>query len=105
MEEKNDLYIPIGLKDRYELWNGFGKEELVKSLIINLVLGIINIILYIINRNIPSSIVFFMVSVAGAIMMLTKDTTNLSVVDQLQNMIGFSKSQKQYLYEYLDEYK
>jgi len=105
VEDKNELYIPIGLKDRYELWTGFGKEELVKALVINVVLGITNIIIYFINRNIPFNIVFLLVSISGAIMMLTKDTTNLSVVDQLENMIRFSKSQKYYPYEYLDEFK
>lgn len=105
MEEKGDLYIPLGLKEKYEIWNGFGRDELIKALIINAALGVLNILSYFVFRNIANNIVFFMVSVAGSIMMLTKDTTNLSVVDQIQNMIDFSRSQKQYCYEYLDEYK
>ncbi|MFY9214244.1 MAG: hypothetical protein WAO45_05965 [Tissierellaceae bacterium] len=45
-----------------------------------------------------------LVSVGGSIMMLTKDTTNLSVVDQIRNMLRFAKSQKYYPYKYRDEW-
>lgn len=37
-------------------------------------------------------------------MMLTKDKTNVSVVDQIKFMVRFHKSQKVYRYKYLDEW-
>lgn len=105
MEKKDQLYIPIGLKERYELWNGFGKEEAVKALIFNVFAGTIDLLIYIINKNISFCVVFFLVSVGGSIIMLTKDTTNLSAVDQVQNMIRFAKSQKKYPYRALNEWQ
>jgi hypothetical protein len=33
MEEKQTLYIPQGLKTRYELFDGYGKEELLQTII------------------------------------------------------------------------
>ena len=102
MEDSNLLYIPLGLKERNELWDGFGKEEAIKALIFNVFTGTINILIYVSSKNVILSIVFILVSVGGSIMMLTKDTTNLSVVDQIKNMLRFAKSQKYYQYKYQD---
>lgn len=104
MEDSNMLYIPLGLKERNELWDGFGKEEAIKALIFNAFTGVINILIYITMKNLIFTIVFILVSAGGSIMMLTKDTTNLSVVDQIKNMIKYAKSQKYYPYKYRDEW-
>ena len=104
MEDSILLYIPLGLKENNELWDGFGKEEAVKALIFNIFTGIIDALIYFSTRNLIFCIVFILVSVGGSIMMLTKDTTNLSVVGQIRNMLRFAKSQKYYPYKYRDEW-
>ncbi|HSH51651.1 MAG TPA: hypothetical protein VK982_07995 [Bacteroidales bacterium] len=104
MEDSNSLYIPLGLKERNELWDGFGKEEAIKALIFNIFTGIIDALIYFSTKNLIFCVVFILVSVGGSIMMLTKDTTNLSVVDQIRNMLRFAKSQKYYPYKYRDEW-
>lgn len=104
MEDSNLLYIPLGLKKRNELWDGFGKEEAIKALIFNIFTGIIDVSIYLSTKNLIFCVVFILVSVGGSIMMLTKDTTNLSVVDQIRNMLRFAKSQKYYPYKYRDEW-
>lgn len=104
MEDSNLLYIPLGLKENNELWDGFGKDEAVKALIFNVFTGIIDSLIYFSTRNLIFCIVFILVSVGGSIMMLTKDTTNLSVVGQIRNMLRFAKSQKYYPYKYRDEW-
>lgn len=104
MDDNNLLYIPLGLKERNELWDGFGKEEAIKALIFNFFTGIISVIIYLTTRKLIFCVVFILVSVGGSIMMLTKDTTNLSVVDQVKNMLRFTKSQKYYAYKYRDEW-
>jgi len=38
------------------------------------------------------------------VMMLTKDHSNISVVDQVGFMVRFARSQKFYPYKYLDEW-
>ena len=104
MEDSNSLYIPLGLKERNELWDGFGKEEAIKALIFNIITGIVDALIYLSTKNLIFCVVFILVSVGGSIMMLTKDTTNLSVVDQIRNMLRFAKSQKYYPYKYRDEW-
>lgn len=104
MQEKQTLYIPLGLKTRTEIFDGFGKEELFKSIIVTLIAGAIDTIIYMLTKNTALSVVFILSAIAGSVMMLTKDQSNVSVVDQMIFMIRFSKSQKRYRYRYLDEW-
>lgn len=104
MQEKQTLYIPLGLKTRTEIFDGFGKEELFKSIIVMLIAGAIDTIIYMLTKNTALSVVFILSAIAGSVMMLTKDQSNVSVVDQMIFMIRFSKSQKRYRYRYLDEW-
>lgn len=107
MEEKkkNALYIPQGLKTRVEIFEGYGKEELVKTIIVTVVAGFLDVLLYFIFKNTVVSVVFILVAIAGSVMMLTKDHTNISVVDQVGFMIKFERSQKKYPYKYQDEWR
>lgn len=102
--QKQTLYIPLGLKTRTEIFDGFGKEELFKSIIVTLIAGAIDTIIYMLTKNTALSVVFILSAIAGSVMMLTKDQSNVSVVDQMIFMIRFSKSQKRYRYRYLDEW-
>lgn len=107
MEErkKNPLYIPQGLKTRVEIFDGFGKEELFKTIMVTIVVGILDIMYYLIFKNTVVSIVTILVAIAGSVMMLTKDRSNISVVDQVGFMIRFARSQKYYPYKYQDEWR
>ncbi|WP_202708493.1 hypothetical protein [Sporosalibacterium faouarense] len=107
MEErkKNPLYIPQGLKTRVEIFDGFGKEELLKTIMVTIVVGILDIMYYLIFKNTVVSIVTILVAIAGSVMMLTKDHTNISVVDQVGFMVRFARSQKYYPYKYQDEWR
>ena len=107
MEErkKNPLYIPQGLKTRVEIFDGFGKEELFKTIMVTIIVGILDILYYLIFKNTVVSIVTILVAIAGSVMMLTKDHTNISVVDQVGFMVRFARSQKYYPYKYQDEWR
>ena len=50
--EKDTLYITMGLKVKIEIFNGFGKEELIKSAFMALLAGIIDILFYIVTKNV-----------------------------------------------------
>lgn len=103
--EKHTLYIPQGLKTQVEIFDGFGKEELFKTIIITLIAGVVDVAIYLITKNTAIAVVFILTAIAGSVMMLTKDKTNISVVDQIGFMIRFFRSQKKYKYKYLDEWK
>ena len=86
MNEIN-LYIPTGVKAENELFNGFGKRELLQSTIGSLFGGAI------------AGPAFF-----GSVMMCTKDQNNQSVVDQIGNMVRFWRSQQIFPYRMIDEW-
>ena len=102
---KSTLYIPQGLKTRVEIFDGYGKEELFKTIIVTLVTGTADAVLFLIFRNVVISVVLMLVTISGSVMMLTKDKTNISVVDQVGFMVRFARSQKVYKYKYIEEWK
>ena len=103
--EKDTLYIPLGLKVKPEIFDGFGKEELLKSINTTLIAGVVDLVFYLLTKNITVSIVIILATIAGSVMAFTKDKTNLSVADQIRNMVRFSRMQKQYPYKYCDEWR
>ncbi|TYQ17840.1 UNVERIFIED_CONTAM: hypothetical protein Cloal_0212 [Acetivibrio alkalicellulosi] len=105
MTEKETLYIPLGLKTRTEIFDGFGKEELFKSIIVILIGGTIDLVIYMIIKNTVFCMVLILATIAGTVMMLAKDQSNISVADQVKYMVRFAKSQKKYSYKYLDEWR
>lgn len=102
---RQTLYIPQGLKTRVEIFDGFGKEELVKTILVTVVACGIDALLFLLFRNVVTSVVFMLITISGSVMMLTKDKTNISVVDQVGFMVKFARSQKIYKYKYLEEWK
>lgn len=88
MDEDLKLYIPLGVKPEAELFTGFGKKQLFQSIVGSLVMGGIAAL----------------AGIFGSVMMTTKDQSNLSVVDQVQNLIRFLRGQKIYPYRYGDEW-
>ena len=100
MAREKPLYIPQGLKLRKEIFNGYGKEELMKTILVTLVAGVIDALQFFITRNMVVTIVFMLVAVSGAVLMLTKDNSNISVVDQMGFIIRYQFGQKKYKYVY-----
>ena len=100
MENKNKLYIPSGLKLRSEIFNGFGKEELITTIVACIVFAIIDLLIYLITKNTAISVVFILTTFSGTILMLTKDHYNISVVDQVGFLLDYALKQKNYMYKY-----
>lgn len=99
------LYIPQGLKTRVEIFEGYGKEELYKTIGITVCAGVLDMVFYLIVNNVVISVVFILVAISGSVMMLTKDRNNISVVDQVGFMVRFARGQKVYRYKYIEEWK
>ena len=104
MEKKENLYIPMGIKEKNEFWEGFGAEELKGASIFMLISLMLNTVLNLLIGSIFFFIAFIIVSIATSLMIYTKGSTNISVVNQIENMRIFSKSQKKYYYKSLDEW-
>lgn len=98
------LYIPSGVKKDNELFNGFGKRELMQSVIGSLFGGALAAVIWLFSRNVAFTVVMVLTAIFGSVMMCTKDQNNQSVVDQIGNMIRFAKSQQIYPYRALSEW-
>ena len=96
----NKLYIPLGVKIEREIFNGFGRKQLFQAIIGTLCFGVVAALVYLVSRNIAFTLVVLMFGAVGSVMMTTKDQSNLSVVDQVQNMFRFIRGQKYYPYKF-----
>ena len=105
MENKNtSLYIPMGLKTRSEIFEGFGKEEIMQVVIATVVIILVAFLIFSFNQSVSFLIVFILVGIAGSVMCVTKDKNNQSVVDHFKNMIRFMREQQRFKYTYLKEW-
>ena len=104
MDEDLKLYIPLGVKPEAELLTGFGKKQLFQALIGSLVMGGAAALVWLFTANVTTTVVLALTGIFGSVMMTTKDQSNLSVVDQVQNLVRFLSGQKIYPYRYGDEW-
>ena len=100
IEKDNKLYIPLGVRSDREIFSGFGRRQLLHAIIGTVCFAAIALLVYFLSKNIAFVLIVFMFGVVGSVMMSTKDQSNLSVVDQVQNIIRFMKGQKFYPYRY-----
>ena len=100
MDEDLKLYIPLGVKPEAELFTGFGKKQLFQSIVGSLVMGGIAALAWLFTGNVTTTVILALAGIFGSVMMTTKDQSNLSVVDQVQNLIRFLRGQKIYPYRY-----
>lgn len=89
MDEK--LYIPMGVKPEAEFFRGFGKKQMIQAAIGSLLGGMLACILWFITQNVTAVMITALTVIAGSVMMTTKDQSNMSVVNQIANMIRFAK--------------
>lgn len=105
MEHEISLYIPTGVKAQNELFNGFGRRELLQSAVGSLLGGAVAAFLWLVSGNVALTVVAALTGIFGSVMMCTKDQDNQSVVDQIGNMVRFGRSQQIYPYRMLDEWQ
>ena len=61
-------------------------------------------LVWLFTANVTTTVVLALTGIFGSVMMTTKDQSNLSVVDQVQNLVRFLSGQKIYPYRYGDEW-
>lgn len=105
MEHEISLYIPTGVKAQNELFNGFGRREILQSVVGSLLGGAVAALLWLVSGNVALTVVAALTGIFGSVMMCTKDQNNQSVVDQIGNMVRFGRSQQIYPYRMLDEWQ
>ena len=87
-----------------EVFEGFGKEEIVQVVIATVVIILVAFLIFSFNKSVSFLIVFILVGIAGSVMCVTKDKNNQSVVDHFKNMVRFIREQQRYKYIALKEW-
>lgn len=104
MTQEQTLYIPMGVKPEAEWFPGFGKQQLVQTLIGSSISVMLALLLWLLKSSVPFAVVTFLTGVSASVMVTTRDRNNLSVLDQVRFMIRFIKAQKMYPYRAMAEW-
>jgi len=104
MGKETKLYIPSNVKTRSEIFEGYGKNEIMQTLLATIVIVIVAFLICAFNKSVSFVVVFILVGIAGSIMCVTKDKYNQSIVDHVKNIIAFSSKQQDYEYKYINEW-
>lgn len=102
---KEGLYIPRGIKAQREYFYGYGKNELVITIISSFIAVGIGILIYLIKQNILAAVFEVLALPTATVIIVVKNDCNISVADQVKFMLDFARDQKQYYYVYQDEWK
>lgn len=98
-DNKKQVKIPRQIRLKTEFFIGFGMEELIKTIIIGAIAGVIAYIVYKITGQTIISTLLIIGAIAISVISLIKGNNNFSMVDIIKNYLKFKFMQKDYKYE------
>lgn len=98
-QDKVQVKIPRQIRLKTEFFIGFGMEELIKTLIVGAVAGVIAYILYKITSQIILATLLVIGAIVIAVISLVKGNNNFSMIDMIKNILKYETMQKEYRYE------
>lgn len=100
MEDKKKMIkIPRQIRLKTEFFVGFGMDELIKTIIVGAIAGIIAFIYYKITNQTIIATLIVIGAIVISVISLIKGNNNFSMVDTIKNIFKFSIMQKDYRYE------
>lgn len=96
---KRTVKIPSQIRLQTEFFEGFGIEELIKTII---VLAISSIIAYFVYKITHTTLIAAFIVIGStiiAVVFLTKNRSGFSMVDNIKNIVKYELMQKGYKYE------
>lgn len=98
-QDKVQVKIPRQIRLKTEFFIGFGMEELIKTLIVGAVAGVIAYILYKITSQTILATLLVIGAIVIAVISLVKGNNNFSMIDMIKNILKYETMQKEYRYE------
>lgn len=98
-QDKVQVKIPRQIRLKTEFFIGFGMEELIKTLIVGAVAGVISYILYKITNQTILATLLLIGAIVVAVISLVKGNNNFSMIDMIKNILKYETMQKEYRYE------
>ena len=96
---KKQVKIPRQIRLKTEFFVGFGMEELIKTLIVGAISGIIAYMFYLFTGKTIMATLIVIGAIVISVVSLIKGNNNFSMVDTIKNIIKFETMQKEYRYE------
>lgn len=96
---KKTIKIPSQIRLKTEFFEGYGIEELVKTIIVLGFSSVIGYILYLFTKTTLISTFFVIGCVVIAVVFIIKNRSGFSMLDNIKNIVRFELMQKGYKYE------
>lgn len=96
---KKQVKIPRQIRLKTEFFVGFGMEELIKTLIVGAISGIIAYMFYLFTGKTIVATLIVIGAIVVSVVSLIKGNNNFSMVDTIKNIIKFETMQKEYRYK------
>lgn len=97
-DKKKQVKIPRQIRLKTEFFVGFGMEELIKTLIVGAVSGIIAYMFYLFTGKTIVATLIVIGAIVVSVVSLIKGSNNFSMVDTIKNILKFETMQKYYKY-------
>lgn len=97
---KKKLYIPVNVRKRKELLVGFGRTEICYTTISVLFGFLFGIFCFMRTNEVGYLVAIPIIVGIITIVVVKKDITNTSLIDNLKELYKFFRSQKTYFYSY-----
>ncbi|WP_124099914.1 hypothetical protein [Ruminococcus sp. Marseille-P6503] len=103
---ENKCYFPVDVSIEKEYTPGLGKKEMRGTVKGSFAVLVLSIIFYMSFSNLLSSMIMFTVGSIGCGMFCIRNhETNISIVDEIKNLVSYIKAQKVFLFQYSDEWR
>lgn len=96
---KKQVKIPRQIRLKTEFFIGFGMEELIKTLIVGAISGIVAYLFYLFTGKTIIATLIVIGAIVVSVVSLIKGNNNFSMVDTIKNILKFETMQKEYRYE------
>lgn len=98
MEDRKTIKIPTEIKLKTEFFDGYGMQELIKTIIVAAIASVIAYIVYLVTHQTLFSTFFVLGAIVVSVITLIKGQNNFSMLDSIRNLIKFKLMQKEYKY-------
>ena len=95
---KKQVKIPRQIRLKTEFFVGFGMEELIKTLIVGAISGIVAYMFYLFTGKTIIATIIVIGAIVVSVVALIKGNNNFSMVDTIKNILKFETMQKEYRY-------
>ena len=99
MLDKKNIKIPTEIKLKTEFFDGYGMQELIKTIIVGVISSIISYIIFLFTRQTLYSTFIVLGIIVITVIALIKGQNNFSMIDTIKNIIKFNLMQKEYKYK------